>query len=502
MSKGFQKLNVFLLGILLWSGMGEEIFWGRYPISRGLWAEENDRALLAALEDALSGAIGRAEKSVAAIALIPRTPPGSAMRWEDRPDAFGRRVSPPVQPGPMDPDFTPNQYATGVVIDPNGLILTAFHALPENCEYYVTTPDRKIYRAALKGADPRSDLAVLSIDAKGLTPIAFGDGQRVRKGQIVIALGNPYAIARDGQASASWGIISNVARKAPPQPDENDPVGKIALYHFGALIQTDAKLNLGTSGGALVNLQGEMIGLCVSLAAVAGYETAAGYAIPVDATFRRVVETLKTGREVEYGYLGVRRTSGGGPPSEGADGPGVRVEDLVPGSPAHRSGLRVGDVIRTVNGKPIYDFDSLVLEVGKLPVEARVRLEVSRDGRTTPIEVVLSKYPIRGRKVVSQRPPAWRGLWVDYLTGVVDATGRPMFTALPFDLGVAVTEVQEGSPAWQAGLRAGMVISHVGRTPVRTPREFQEAVARQSGPVEVRLADEPDQPVRIIPPGS
>lgn len=490
----------FFFGVLFWSGVGWEALWRGGSVSDGVWAEENARVVAAALEGALIEAIARAEKSVVAIALVPRTQAGPAVRWEDRPDAFGRRQSPPAQPGPMDPEFTPSQYAAGVVIDPNGLILTAFHALPENCDYYITTPDRKIYRAALKGADPRSDLAVLTIDAKGLTPIAFGDGQRVRKGQIVVALGNPYAIARDGQASASWGIISNLARKAPPQPDENDPVGKSALYHFGTLIQTDAKLNLGASGGALVNLQGEMIGLCVSLAAVAGYETAAGYAIPVDPTFRRVVETLKTGREVEYGYLGVRRTSGNS--SDTAAGQGVRVEDLVPGSPAHRSGLRVGDVIRAVNGKPIYDFDSLVLEVGKLPVEARVRLEVVREGQTREIEVVLSKYPIRGRKVVSQRPPAWRGMWVDYLTGVVDASGRPMFSALPFDLGVAVTEVQEGSAAWQAGLRAGMVISHVGRTPVRTPREFQEAVARQSGPVEVRLVDEPDQPVRIIAPGS
>ncbi len=489
----------FLVGGL-WVGMGAPL-WPSGRCGSWLWAEENPRAMLAALEAALIEAIARAEKSVVAIALVPRPAAGAAMQLEEPPDPFGRRRTPPLQPGPLDPDFIPSQYATGVVIDPNGLILTAFHALPEECEYYVTTPDRKTYRASIKGADPRSDLAVLSIPAKGLSPIAFGDAQQLRKGQIVLALGNPYAIARDGQASASWGIISNLARKAPPQPDENDPVGKIALYHFGTLIQTDARLNLGTSGGPLVNLQGEMIGLCVSLAAVAGYETAAGYAIPVDPTFRRVVDTLKTGREVEYGYLGIRRSSGM-PASEAAPSGGVRVEDVVPGSPAHRAGLRPGDLILAVNGSPIYDFDGLVLEVGKLPVESRVHLEVLRDGRPLPIEVVLSKYPLRGRKVVSQRAPAWRGLWVDYISGVVDASGRPMFPTLPFDLGVAVIEVQEGSPAWQAGLRPGMIISQVGQVPVRTPREFQEAVARQTGPVEIRLADQPDHPLRILPSGS
>lgn len=486
--------------VVLWVGSAGEDFLGFLP--RGeVRAEESSPSVLSALEGAFTEAIARAEKSVVAIAIVPRLPPAQTIRWEERPDAFGRRVSPPVQPSPLDPDYVPPQYATGVVIDGGGLILTAFHALPEDCEYYITTPDRKVYRALIKGADPRSDLAVLAIETTGLVPIVFGEARRLRKGQIVLALGNPYAIARDGQASASWGIISNVARKAPPQPDENDPLGKSTLHHFGTLIQTDARLNMGTSGGPLVNLQGEMIGLCVSLAAVAGYETAAGYAIPADPTFRRVIETLKTGREVEYGYLGVRRPSGG-LSSEPLPSPGVRVEDLVPGSPAQRAGLRVGDVITAVDGKTIYDFDGLVLEVGKLPVETRVRLDLLRDGRPVQIEVLLSKYPIRGRKVVTQRPAAWRGLQVDYLTGVVDASGRPMFTALPFDLGVAVTEVLEGTPAWQAGVRPGMIISHVGTTPVHSPQQFRSAVAGQTGPIEIRLADEPVQPVRTINPGS
>ncbi len=103
---------------------------------------------------------------------------------------------------------------------------------------------------------------------------------------------------------------------------------------------------------------------------------------------------------------------------------------------------------------------------------------------------------------MTQRPAAWRGLQVDYLTGVVDASGRPMFTALPFDLGVAVTEVLEGTPAWQAGVRPGMIISHVGTTPVHSPQQFRSAVAGQTGPIEIRLADEPVQPVRTINPGS
>ncbi len=137
---------------------------------------------------------------------------------------------------------------------------------------------------------------MLEIDAKDLKPIVLGDASTLKKGQIAIALGNPYAIARDGQASASWGIIANIARKAAPLTSEDGTrKQKDKLYHFGTLIQTDAKLNLGTSGGALVNLKGEMIGLTTSMAAISGYEQAAGYAIAVDDVFRQALRVASGG---------------------------------------------------------------------------------------------------------------------------------------------------------------------------------------------------------------
>src|SRR5262249_22946371 len=160
-------------------------------------------------------------------------------------------------------------------------ILTAHHVLRENCDYWITTASRKTYKVQqIKAADPRSDLAVLSIKARDgeLEPIKFGDAAGLKKGQIVLALGNPYGIARDGQVSASWGIISNLSRKDGPwTTDRETRNSKPTLHHYGSLIQTDVKLNLGTSGGALVNLKGEMIGLTVSLAAGLGYEQAAGF---------------------------------------------------------------------------------------------------------------------------------------------------------------------------------------------------------------------------------
>ena len=163
-------------------------------------------------------AIARAEKSVVAIARVPKDRTAENTPLEFRPDAFGRRMARPAPAGPTDPDFVPRDFASGVIIDRQGLILTAYHALGEDSEYYVTTSERKVYRASIKGADPRSDLAVLAIEAADLSPIVLGDAAKLKKGQIVIALGNPYAIARDGQASASWGIVANLARKAPLGP--------------------------------------------------------------------------------------------------------------------------------------------------------------------------------------------------------------------------------------------------------------------------------------------
>jgi len=444
------------------------------------------------------GAIERAERSVVAIARVRKPQAGETFPLEFHPDPFIRRLAPAPDPQPTDPDFIPNAYGSGVVVDAKGLVLTAHHVLGEDSEYYVTTHDRKVYRAQVKGADPRSDLAVLAIETTGLVPIHFSKSAPLRRGQLVIALGNPYAIAHDGNLSASWGIVSNLARKAPRAPSEFDTSGRDTLHHFGTLIQTDARLNLGTSGGPLLNRQGEMIGLCVALAATAGYETAGGYAIPVDATFHRVLATLKEGREVEYGFLGVRPTNLA-PHEVHAGIQGTRLSEVVPGTPADRHGVREGDILTAVNGTPVYDADGLYLEVGKMPVEAVAHLAILRDGRPREIDVRLSKYPVRGWKVVTTPAPMWRGMRVDYPTAWLD-TARQRARPPAFDEGVVVTEVEAESPAWQAGLRAGALVSHVGQTAVRTPSQFHAAVAGRTGPVALRLPDDSAQSVRTVAP--
>jgi S1-C subfamily serine protease len=456
-------------------------------------------AVAAAIEDAVVEAIARAEKSVVAIARVRRERPGELAPLEFRPDPFGRRFTPLHPPRPGDPDFIPNEYAAGVVVDARGLILTVYHLLAEDSDYWVTTSLRKTFRASIKAADPRSDLAVLAIDATDLVPIPLGNAAELKKGQFVIALGNPYAIAHDGSPSAAWGIVANIGRKLTPSAEDSESGSRRTLYQFGALIQTDAKLNIGNSGGALLNLRGEMVGLTIAAVSPAGFESAAGYAIPVDQTFRRVIETLKQGREVEYGFLGVQPVNL--KPEESRGGlRGLRVDRVVPGTPAARAGLRTDDLITAVNGQPVHDADDLVLQVGRLPVEALVRLDIVRQGRPQRVEVTLAKFPVRGKKIFTVPAPDWRGMRVDYPTALAELDPRMRATLAFSDEGVIVSGVEENSPAWRAGIRRGMLVSEVAGKSVRTPREFHAAVAGHHGTVMLRTVSEEGRSVHQVPP--
>ena len=439
------------------------------------------------MEKVVVDAIARSESSVVAIGLF-------RVGGIADGDGFGRSDGPRL-------DSIPDAYGTGVVLDRRGLILTNYHVLREESRAYVRIGGQPFWcTVRVKAADPLSDLAVLEIidppPAKlPLRPIVLGDGMHLKRGQIVIALGNPYAIARDGQASAAWGIVSNLGRRAPPTGEDRTPDQRPTMHHFGTLIQTDAKLNMGTSGGPLLNLKGEMIGLTTAMAALAGYEKSAGFAIAVDDTFRRVVTTLMDGREVEYGFLGVAPADMSHIElSEGERG--VRINTVVEGTPAFDV-LRPQDIVTHVAGEPITTSSQLMLSIGKRAAGEKIRLGVVRQGRPLEVTATLTKNNVPGRKIVTTPRPAWRGLRVEYPSAL-----RSLAEPEPIPAGcVIVTEVEPGSPAAVGGLHPGMRISHVEGQGVDTPEKFLAAVGPLAGGVRLRVSEADGQTVeRTIPP--
>lgn len=439
----------------------------------------------------MTEAIERAEKSVVAISRVRKEEAG-----EERFPSEGPVVSQRIleRASPTDPRFVPTEFGTGVVIDASGLIVTSYHVLGNvrQADYYVWQ-SRKPYRAMVKAADPWLDLAVLKVEDAGLKPMPLGDSRNLKKGQFVIALGNPYAIARDGQPSASWGIISNLERQAPPsRTSTRASDGRETLHHYGTLIQTDARLELGTSGGALVNLKGEMVGLTTSLAALYGYERPGGFAIPVDDDFRRALESLKTGRVPDYGLLGVEPAAIAIELRQRGKS-GALVRSVADASPAKQAGLREGDVITQVDGAPVSDDLELIRRVSGQFADTTVALGLlrgsneRRNGQPLNVNVKLSKKRIdAARQPYSEFPTeTWRGLRVEY------ATATPQFVERSRELDpqgcVGIVEVARDSAAWKAGFRPGDFVSHVGEARVATPREFYGATAAIDGDVALRL---------------
>ena len=397
-----------------------------------------------------------------------------------------------------------------------GNIVTNYHVLgdPAQNDYYVWVRQRPFKVAQVevpqevKAGDPWTDLAVVKIAASDLEPMPLGDASQLRKGMIVIALGNPYGIARDGEVSASWGIISNLRRATAPDPrNAGSGAERSTLDQYGTLIQTDARLDLGTSGGALVNLQGEMIGLTTSLAAMAGYEQPAGFAIPVDEAFRKTVETLKQGRLPSFGFLGVQPEHLSLADRQ-AGRFGARVLRVVPGTPAQKAGLQTDDVITHVNNEQVFDKNSLFRELSRLPADETVTLTLQRREslRQRP-KIVTASVVLSKKYIETSRPPfaqvedpAWRGLRVEYPSALPPQLSTQGVQAVDPEGCVAVAQVDRDSPAWKAGLRRGEYISHVGTRRVSTPKEFYEAVAAQVGEVRLRLTTgDGKSAVRTVP---
>lgn len=356
---------------------------------------------------------------------------------------------------------------SGVIVSADGYVLTNSHVVEKADEVKVSLADRREFSAKVIGADPKTDIALLKIEGKNLPMLALRDSKPGSVGDFVLAIGNPFGIGQ----TVTMGIISATGRN------------KLNIEQYEDFIQTDAAINPGNSGGALVNAQGELIGINTAiLAGGSGGNQGIGFAIPV-AMAREVMDQLvKTGKVVR-GYMGAglqEVTSDLAKAFKLPSPNGALIANLVPDAPAQKAGLQVGDVITAINGEAVTDSASLRLRVSRMTPGSTVKLTVNRETGAREIPVTLGIFPDDDEETAGGpglQPGAKSplgGVSVDSLDPqTVGQLGLPDDTK-----GVVVTSVEPGSAASEAGLRRGDVIQSVNRRPVTSVTEFNAALGR------------------------
>ena len=351
---------------------------------------------------------------------------------------------------------------SGVIITPDGYIITNNHVVDGAMEVRVTLHDRRSFPAKVIGTDKLTDLAVVKINATDLPTIAWGDSTKLVPGQSVLAIGNPFG---QFQFSVTRGIVSAVDRSNPFRDDARKP---------GGFIQTDAAINPGNSGGPLVNAHGQLVGINTFLISDTGNFSGAGFAIPTQ-TIHPVVDSLIKNGVVHHGYLGVGLndvTPDNAKFFNLTGNTGALIASVTPDSPASRAGLKEGDVVTAVNGQTVETGSDLQVAVSEVAPGTRIQLEVERNGQSQKMELTVGEYHKDQEVAANTTDEAGHprlGIAISDLTPDV----RQQLN-LPGDVkGVAVAQVQPGSPAEDAGLTGGDVILEINRKPVTSADQFR-----------------------------
>lgn len=364
---------------------------------------------------------------------------------------------------------------SGVIVSKDGYILTNNHVVEGADEIQVVLEDgRREFTAKVIGTDPATDLAVLKVNASDLPNITLADSDKVRVGDIALAIGNPFAVGQ----TVTMGIISAVGRSG------------VGIVDYENFIQTDASINPGNSGGALIDAQGRLIGINTAILSRSGGNQGIGFAVPVNMV-RMVMDQIREQGRVSRGYLGVTIQP---LTSELAQQFGAEVQNgaliggVNPDTPAAEAGLRAGDIIVEFNGKPVADARQLRLAVAQTPPETKVSLRIIRNGKPQTVRMALGELPQTetalqrgGRNNGGPSTPSatQQGMQVQSLT----ANLRQQFDIPREVRGVVVTEVEPGSVAAEAGVQPGDVIQEVNRQAVGNPADFRKLLRDQKGSI-------------------
>jgi len=373
---------------------------------------------------------------------------------------FGRQFNMPVNPRQR----VEHGLGSGVIISPDGYIVTNNHVVEGATDIRVTMSNREVLSGKVVGTDPLTDLAVIKVNGTNLPSVPWGDSAKLRPGQTVLAFGNPYGF----RFTVTRGIISALNRPNPDASDRRKP---------GEFIQTDAAINPGNSGGALVDARGELIGINTFLISSNGSFSGMGFAIPTQIV-QPTVETLIRDGKVSHGLIGIGISD---VTPENAkffqmnNATGAVVTQVEPNSAGGKAGLRTGDVIAKLDGQSVSDAGELQMEVGQKRPGDTVHLEVVRDGKTVSVPVTLEAMgPATGN--ASTGTEHGKGRWGLRL-GDLSAGARDQLQ-IPNDVhGAVVEDVQPGSPADNAGLQRGDVIVEVNRHAKQSAADVAETLS-------------------------
>jgi serine protease Do len=354
---------------------------------------------------------------------------------------------------------------SGVIVATDGYILTNHHVVNGADQISVELSDRRSFDAKLVGSDAPSDLAVLKIEASGLPILRLGDSDKVRVGDLCLAIGNPLGLGE----TVTVGIISARGRATG-----------LSDGSFEDFLQTDAAINQGNSGGALVNTRGEFIGINSQIISPSGGNIGIGFAIPSNMA-KSVMDQLKNGGRVRRGRLGVgiQEVTSELAKSLGLrDVRGVLVNSVDADGPAERAGIRTGDTITAVNGNRVDTANALRNQIAGTPPGTEITLTILRDGREQQLRTRLGELPSNNESGGSSDTPNSRreqlGLSVEPLKpDLADQLGLRRDTQ-----GVVVTDVDPSGPAAEAGIEANDVISEVDQRPVRSAADLRAALQR------------------------
>lgn len=355
---------------------------------------------------------------------------------------------------------------SGVIVTADGYIVTNNHVVEQADEIKVLLGDKRSFKGKLIGTDPKTDLAIIKIDAGNLPTLSWGDSSHLQVGEMVLAVGNPFGLNQ----TVTMGIISAVGR------------ANMGIVDYEDFIQTDAAINPGNSGGALVNLRGELIGINTAIFSRSGGYMGIGFAIPSNMAKTVMTSLIKHGKVVR-GWIGVSiqelnqdlaRQFGA------AEAKGALVGDVMGDSPASKAKLERGDIITTYTGVSINDPSHLRMLVAETPPGTAVTLTILRDKQSKEIKLTVGELPkdlakaSRGGSESGRGEQGLAGVTVEPLpTDRLGRFGRK-------ESGVAVSEVQPDSAAERAGLRAGDIIREINRKPVRNVRDFERLASELS----------------------